>query len=125
MSRSDTIARLKALNDLFKDHDGILSDLDTHLDDAKDLDKLQHKIMTYSMGIVPVDYNQWFNTVTEPFFYMANPEGTLFRRMVKHYLTWEVLPPAVRKISQRAKEDLKEYIDLDVAEEGEEGERKW
>lgn len=119
MSRSDAIARLKALNDLFKDHDGILSDLDTHLDNARDLDKLQHRIMTYSLGVVPEDYTHFFNAVTEPFFFMDSPEGELFRRMVKRYLTWRVLPPAVRKISQRAKEDLKEAIDLDVAEEGE------
>lgn len=122
MSREDAIARLKALRDLFKDHDKILTDLDEPLTNAGDLDQLQHKIMTYSMGIVPEDFNHFFNPVTEPFFYMDNPEGRLFRRVVKRYILWRVLPPAVRKISQRAKEDLKERIDLDVAEEGE---RKW
>lgn len=118
MSRVDAIARLKALRDLFKDHDSILTDLDEPLADAGDLDRLQHKIMTYSMGIVPKDYNRFFNAITEPFFYMDTPEGKLFRRMVKRYILWRVLPPAVQKISQRAKEDLKEGIDLDVAKEG-------
>lgn len=118
MSREDAIARLKALRDLFADHDKILTDLDQPLTNANDLDSLQHKIMTYSMGIVPKDYNRFFNAVTEPFFYMDTPEGKLFRRMVKRYILWRVLPPAVQKISQRAKEDLKEGIDLDVAKEG-------
>ena len=73
--------------------------------------------MTYSLGVVPEDYTHFFNAITEPFFYMDNPEGKLFRRMVKRYVMLRVLPPAVQKISQRAKEDLKEAIDLDVAEE--------
>ena len=122
MSREDAIARLKALNDLYKDHDKILTDLDEPLADAADLDRLQHRIMTYSLGIVPEDHTHFFNAVTEPFLYMDSPEGELFRRLVKRYVLWRVLPPAVRKISQRAKEDLKEGIDLDVAEDGE---RKW